>query len=375
MKKNIAIVNYHLEYKYTGEYSHLIKLKEILSEKYETELLIPDGIQKKLEQKNSTEKFGFKAKNILGIRKLLKQIDGKYSIIHLILPTPIFNILLIGLTFKSKLIVQFESNLWDISFKILLHGLKYDFVFFLTRVFLSNKYIAGFFGANADYYLVSTEYQKNELLNLNYPENKIKILPSLFIEPEKTNKSGEELKKLSDIKNNGVYLTYIGHFFAVKGIFFLINSLADLLKKRNMKLILAYSGLGDIYKIIKLIQRLDLTRHIIIIEKINVIELMNLSDILIFPYLTSMGTTLYPAVVMEVFSTKKKVLLPDLQIYKHFPEYNKNVYLYRNFDAKDFIIKVIYLLENKISNEDISNNIFDLKINIEGYLNLYNEFN
>lgn len=301
-------------------------------------------------------------KFFLTLKLLLKiiKISNKFDIIQLHLPTPAFSIIadfIKIITFNKKIIVVYEGHLLSLKLKDFINNLKTDFKFYFIRYLINNKFISFLSLKKCSKYIVSTKFQKNELLSLGYKENRISILPN-STDIEKFTPTIEGLKEFDElpIKNN--LLLYIGHFWDTKGVIDLIQAFNIIQKKNNhIKLVLAWSGLGNFEPINNLINKYNLDNKIIILGKVKVQNLIARTKLLILPYRYSFSTVMFPNLILEAFTVGIPVLTTNLPPLKEIIIENETGFLAEPFNPESLAKKILHILSlNSDELNIISNN-------------------
>jgi glycosyltransferase involved in cell wall biosynthesis len=363
--KNVCLITLRPEYKLGGQTESLINLAKQLNKKG-LEIGIIDPLNSNLlccDQENehfttgevTLNKFFLTLKLFLTIIKLSK----KFDILQIHLPTPAFSIfadLIKIFSFKKKVIVVYEGHLLKFCIKDFINNLKSDFKFYFIRYLINNKLISLLTLKLCSKYIVSTVFQKKELISLGYKESKIRIIPN-STDVEKFTPTIEGLKKFDNlpIKNN--LLLYIGHFWDTKGVADLIKAFNIIQSENNnLKLVLAWSGLGKFEPLNYLINKYNLENKIIILGKVKVQNLIARTKLLILPYRFSYSTVMFPNLILEAFTVGIPVLTTNLPPLTEIIKENETGFLTEPCNPDNLAKKIKYILTlnsdeiNKISN-------------------------
>ncbi len=178
----------------------------------------------------------------------------------------------------------------------------------ISHWLVKNKMGTYFSSFKCRYYIVSTHFQKRELLSLDIPEEKVVVIPfgisPKYFEPHNKKKARREF----GLKGDKI-ISYLGHFSPVKGVPDLIMSFKNIVKKNdNVLLLIARSGKGsETKKVFKLIREHDLNKKVIILGKVDVRKFISASDVMVLPY-THSSIPHFPLVMMESFAVGTPVI-------------------------------------------------------------------
>ena len=362
----VALIALRQETRLTGESESVIALTRLLNSKKGVQADIIKLEDKFLLEYKDSKTGDFFWKNIFKIPRLFLRLKkSDYDILHLFLPTPSFSFLadILHVVTNKKVIVTFEGFVVD-SFKM--RNFFKDTGFYLIRYLLNNPLIPIFSFHLAKGYIVSSEAQKKQL-DKYYYKNKIYIIPNLV--DDSRFKRYKDAKKI--FKLNKKTITYIGHFFDIKGIDFMLDSFHELMKKdKNYELVLAYSGLGNKNRILRKIRKMNLD-DVKILGKVDINQLLSATDIFYCPYNFVFGTNWFPSVILEAFYFNIPVISSDLKAIKEIVPNMERGILIRN---KAEFVKAVKLLENDKIRKSIINNqkrFIKEKLNKNNILNEY----
>ncbi|HVY01605.1 MAG TPA: glycosyltransferase, partial [Candidatus Nanoarchaeia archaeon] len=139
----------------------------------------------------------------------------------------------------------------------------------------------------ADEYIVHSEENKRQFLELNNTKKKIYVIPHGIIEFAKSNLSKEQLLKKYNFTKQDKIILFFGNIRPYKGLDVLIKSLPNISNK-NVKLIIAGKPWGSFEEYQKIIDELNLKDKITLFLDFNtqekIAELFKISDLAAFPY-------------------------------------------------------------------------------------------
>lgn len=199
-------------------------------------------------------------------------------------------------------------------------------------------------------------YMKREAISIVYP--------------------GIDSNKFKKIEHEKTFdIIFVGRFISIKGIDTLIEAVSKI--KEPIKVCLVGDG-PDKEKIKEKIKSYNLTKNFFIYSKIkdeDLISLYNKSKIGIFPSYAKEGVLL---TMLEAASCGLPILTTNSCSMPEFIEDNKNGLLFNPHDSNDLAKKIVYILENKALQEELSKKAeenvkskWDNKIRVEELYNVY----
>ena len=323
----ICLAAFHLEHGIAGETAAIFNLRNGLAERgLDITLLTPrvKKVDTAARPISHNEAVWFKVFNLMqGIRKL-NTLSEQMDIVHLQLPTPAFSCMadMVKTGKRSKKVVVFEGHLNDISWAKLVSQLPHAFRFYLVRALFNGKTIARLSRFKADQYVVSSAYQKRELLSLGVTQERIEVIPTM-VKESTASCSRQEARQALRLGEEPL-ITYIGHFFHAKGVETLIDAFPGILKRHpHARLILAWSGLGPRERIERHLKKKNILKESMIMGTVDVFRLMAASDVLVLPYAFSFGTICYPSIIIEAFSSGIPLVTSDIGPLKELCDDNR----------------------------------------------------
>lgn len=224
-----------------------------------------------------------------------------------------------------------------------------------------------------DLIVVQNENMQRELRNL-----KIKTNIELINSPIDTNKfiilnNKNKLKKKYGFQNKKIIL-YYGHFNRFKGVEYLINAF-KLIKDKNVNLVLIPSNDSQKNNYNSLINNYIFENRIKIFSaKSNLIEILNISNMVVLPYPELVSTESNPSCIIESLSCGVPVITSDLSVLKNV--FKNNILYSKPKDINSIAENIDLLLKNStlrkglIQKGIVFSKKFDIKFISEKYFNL-----
>ncbi|MBV9119763.1 MAG: glycosyltransferase family 4 protein, partial [Chloroflexi bacterium] len=227
--------------------------------------------------------------------------EGNHSdILHLALPTPAFSWVadMVGMACKAPVLVTFEGHLAQAA-QVLEAVRRPQSLKSRLPLWLVNN---GLFGRlsihRCQRYVVSSEYQRHELIALGVPADRISVLTNIVEDSklEMTDPAGA--RRLLGLPAKRPMVGYIGHFNDVKGVDVLAEAFARLIDTGNdFELALAWSGQRDAASIRRRLA--PVSAHVTWLGKVHVGSFLSAIDVLALPYRSTAGQGAYPSLVLE----------------------------------------------------------------------------
>lgn len=314
--------------------------------------------------------------------KKTRLISKKTDILQLYLPNPAFAFLGDIIAFKNKvpIIVVYESSLLDC--KQIMPYIKNSFFFYFSRIIFNNRLIAKLSKFTCRKYVISSQYQKEQLIHLGYLKEKLEVIPN-SIDTKKYNRfNKQEVRKKFGFSKDLIIITYLGHLTHNKGVDLLIKSFPVVLRKiPNVRLVLAWSELASgEKKIKKLIKEEILEDKVIILGEVDVPDFFSATDILVLPYRVTFATQLFPSTLLEAMSVGVPLVTTNIEPLSELFKDKKAALLVSPADSIKIAEAIINLLGDKKlrkeminSQKEIIQRKFSQEIIINKYLKLYKE--
>jgi glycosyltransferase involved in cell wall biosynthesis len=225
----------------------------------------------------------------------LRKHAPSFDIIHLFVISPGTNFTSRSLQgFEDKLFVTFGTPLASVPWK---HPNSQNLFHYLAK----NKFVARFWPVRYRKAVVSTRFQKDQLLSLGIPEKKIRVFSSWGIAPrEFLPYSRDAAKKGFGLQGKNV-VSYIGHFHHIKGVPYLIKAF-ELLEDKKAVLAIAWSKKGtQKKKVLSMIKNSPKRDKIKMFYTVDVRKFLAASEVTVLPY-TYLSLPHYPLVILEAFA-------------------------------------------------------------------------
>jgi len=231
-------------------------------------------------------------------------------------------------------------------------------------------------------YIVSTEFQKKQLLSLGVPQDKLEVIP-FGINPRKFEPyDRDKAKEKFELKGRKV-ISYLGHFSPQKGVPDLIAAFGQVTIKnsRDITLALAWSGKGaESKKVFNLIERYNLKDKVKIFGKVDVRKFLAASDMMVLPYIHD-SIPHFPLVMMEAFAMGLPVVSTDVGGISEMVKDNQTGLLVPPRNVKRLISAIQRLIDDSQLCERISKNErkefvekYNSDVIVKRYLKLYEEY-
>lgn len=362
MKKiNICLATLRNEFRLSGESQNFIHLKDGLRRtKMSVDFYTPLGVdisKTKLKKTKYESLFFVRFFKLIFLMFYLIINSRKYDVIHVNFPTPSFLIFgdIINIFSSSKVVVSFDSCLIDVPIiPLFIKSMRNDFLFYLSRIVVNNPLLGRLSLKLADSYVVSSNYQRKQLVKLGVSQRKVFCIPNMISDKNLVKKNRLVSRKRFGFKDEKVIL-YIGHFFHNKGLHLLFQAYSKLRFSPKTKLVIAWSGLGDIKKIDKLARKLNVSYKLL--SEVDVASLISAADVMVLPYVYNFGTTIYPSILLESFAVGIPVVTSDISLTEDFTSLQKACFAFRREDVTDLKLKMEYFLNKTAKDREALNNL------------------
>jgi glycosyltransferase involved in cell wall biosynthesis len=246
----------------------------------------------------------------------LVRLSSRVDLIQLHLPTPAFTTLadLVQALVRVPVLVYYEAHLVHVPDLWNLERVRAAPEFYLPRLLINNHLVARLGPQSAARYLVSSTYQKTQLLALGIPPRRIDLVPNLLPYDKLVHIPAETARARLDLPA-GRLLVYFGHYNHIKGVDVLVDAFRLLAHRfDDLKLVLAWSGVGHSPQVDALQQDPVLGKRVIQLGRVNVPELLAASDVVVLPYRLTIGQAVYPAALLEAMTANVPVVTSDLPL-------------------------------------------------------------
>ncbi len=266
---------------------------------------------------------------MLGILVRLVRLAPQVDLIQLNLPTPSFSIVadIVQLLVRVPVVVSYEAHLVQGSDLLRLDRLRAAPAFYVPRLLINNRWVARLTAHAAARYLVTSRYQKAELISVGVPSSRIRRVDNLVPYDKIPRAPRETMRAQLDLPP-GRIITYVGHYNHVKGVDILVRAFQQLAARYDdLYLVLAWSGQGASRDWLPLLDQPPLRGRAIQMGRVRVPDLMAASDVVVLPYRLTIGQAVYPAALLEAVAANVPVVTTDLPLLREFAERGQTVLL------------------------------------------------
>jgi glycosyltransferase involved in cell wall biosynthesis len=222
------------------------------------------------------------------------------EVLHLALPTPAFSWVgdVVQAGTATPVIVSYEGHLAPGGQLMRFSRLRRSWRTYLPLWGINN----GLFGRVTRYaaarYVVSSDHQRQELLTLGAPADRIDVVSNV-VEQEKLICGAPALaRQRLGLPEDRKVIGYIGHFNDVKGVDVLAAAFRQVLQQQpTAHLVLAWSGQGNPEPVRAPLAGLE--GHVTWLGKVHVGSFLCALDVLALPYRCTAGQGAYPSLVIE----------------------------------------------------------------------------
>ncbi len=354
--KKVDIFSFHVENKHTGEAESLITLEKFLSRAGVIMRVCPRSLKRILQNEDFSilprgENIFTKSLKFLNAMVNLNYARTDADIVHVFLPVPFLSFIVRGL--KTKRVITIEAPISCITLRELFSLLPFDFLFYLSRFLLNNNRLARFLVSRKEHYVVSTDYQRMQLQSIGICDSNIAVIPNICDSARYTKMDATVSREKNNIKGSPL-IAYVGHFLHYKGIESLIKAFYLLSSDiKESRLVLAWSGLGDVNRVKKLIGEYGLDDKVFLRKKVDVPSVLSACDILALPYLVDYGTVLYPSTLLECFNIGVPLVCSDVTSLRDVVKDGETAAVFKTGDVFAMKKAMVNLWENERLRERI----------------------
>lgn len=237
------------------------------------------------------------------------------DMLHLALPTPAFSAIgdIVAAACTSPVVVSYEGHLAPADKLLWPRRLRRSWRTYLPLWGVNN----GFFGRITHYgaarYVVSSEFQRRELLALGAPTGRLSVLTNVVEEEKLARCDPDQARERLHLPASKRLIGYIGHFNDVKGVDVLAQAFAALHERLpDAHLVLAWSGQGNPAPVLAPLAGLD--DAVTVLGKVHVGTFLCAVDALALPYRFTAGQGAYPSLVIEALHAGRPLVTSDLPL-------------------------------------------------------------
>jgi glycosyltransferase involved in cell wall biosynthesis len=276
--------------------------------------------------------------------RTVRGLAPEHDLVVLVLPNPCLGYLadIIKRLAKRPVVVNYESR-WHAfnSYRFAGDNLSWRNI---GRLTFFNRFTAMLCRKAADKYVVSTEFQKNELISIGYKKEQITVIPNCT----DTIKYSFQNDKKEDLHGNQKII-YIGHFNHSKGVDLLIHAMPGILRclpKAELSLISSGSG-NEFIRLSNLVDQFHLTKNIKFTrEIIDVPAYLSHARVLALPYRSLSKTRIIPSLILEGFSVGIPIVACDADPIRETIDDHKTGIIVPTNNSEKLAEGVIELLTN-----------------------------
>jgi len=222
------------------------------------------------------------------------------DVVHLALPTPAFSwvgdIVQSGTT--TPVIVSYEGHIAPGGQLLRPSRLRRSWRTYLPLWAVNNGMFGRITRYDAARYVVSSEYQRQELAALGAPAERLDVVSNVVEQDKLARCEPAAARRRLRLPEGKKLIGYIGHFNDVKGVDVLAAAFAQLVQRQpDAHLVLAWSGQGNPEPVRTPLAGLD--DHITWLGKVHVGTFLCALDVLALPYRCTAGQGAYPSLVIE----------------------------------------------------------------------------
>lgn len=249
------------------------------------------------------------------------------DVIQLNLPTPAFSMVgdLLQTLVRVPVVVGYEAHLVSARDLLRLNYLTQAPGFYAPRLLINNRLAARLTLHRAARYVVSSQYQKAELVALGLAPDRIRLIPTVLPDDKLVRSSREAARTALP---PGRLITYVGHYNHVKGVDVLIRAFQILGSRfADLHLVLAWSGVGPSRRVEQLLGDPALDGRVHQLGQVHVPDLLGASDLVVLPYRLTIGQAAYPATLLEALAANIPVVTTDLPLLRELTAGGKTALL------------------------------------------------
>ena len=257
-----------------------------------------------------------RALQMLNTVRRLPDLAQRVDLIHLNLPTPAFSFAAEWLQRQVNVpvVAGYEAHLTALDELRQNSYLRSSPRFYLPYLLVNNRWVAKHASYGCAQYVVASQYQAQELLQLGVPDKAIAVIGNL-VDTSKLHRSPRSEARAQLGLPDGKLITYYGHFHHVKGLDLLIRAFPRIAASLpDAHLAIAWSGRGSGKELHRLIQQTGVAERIIVLGKVDVGQFLSASDVAVFPYRLSIGQQAFPNCVLEAIHLGVPLVTGDLPL-------------------------------------------------------------
>jgi glycosyltransferase involved in cell wall biosynthesis len=269
------------------------------------------------------------------------------DVLHLNVPTPAFGVLADTLQIATRrpLVVGFEAHLASVP--AVAARLLQAPEFYGPRIVVNNGLVSRITLRRAQRYVVSSEYQRRELLALGYDGSRVRVIPNLIDEDKLRRWDSAEARRALGLPN-GRIVAFVGHYHDVKGHDVLIDAFRRIRTRvADSWLVLGWSGIGSPARVHAAIERAGIGDRVIELGRLDVGQLFSAADVVALPCRFTIGQEAFPGTVIEAMWIGAPLVTSELPLLAELADQGANALLAPPGDAAALADEILRLLADK----------------------------
>lgn len=290
--------------------------------------------------------LGPKLARILSIARAISAAARDCDLLHFNLPTPAFGALadVVQITVRRPAVVGFEAHLASVPATLARVAAAPEF--YGPRIVINNGLVARVTLRRAQRYVVSSQYQRDELLALGYGRGHIEVIPNLVDTGKLARHPKAEARATLGLPDAPL-VAFLGHYHDVKGHDVLIRAFPRILEAvPSARLVLGWSGIGNHARVQAEIARMGIGHAIVELGRVPVGELFSAADVVALPYRFSIGQAAFPGTVLEAMWVGVPLITTRLPLLEELVDHGRTGLLAAPGDADDLAVQTVRLLQD-----------------------------
>lgn len=268
------------------------------------------------------------------------------DVLHFNVPTPGFGALadLVHALVGRPMVVGFEAHLAHIPSA--LARVRVAPEFYIPRMLINNGLVARLTRHRSERFVVSSEYQRRELLAIGYDPLRIHLIPNLVDSKKLGNRPKDEARAALGLPEAPL-VAFLGHYHDVKGHDVLIRAFPRVLAAApSTRLVLAWSGIGSRSRVQAEVARAGIGHALVELGRLPISELLSAADVVALPYRLSIGQAAFPGTVLEAMWVGVPLVTSRLPLLEEVIEHERTGLLAQAGDSSDLAAQIVRLLED-----------------------------
>jgi glycosyltransferase involved in cell wall biosynthesis len=237
------------------------------------------------------------------------------ELVHLALPTPAFGWLadVVRRHAGVPVVAGFEAHLASPGQLRRAWQRPATLRTYLPLCGVNNRLFSRLGGRRCEAYVVSSDYQREELLSLGFPPERVTVLANAVEDGKLLPCEPRLARRRLGLPPRRPVVGYLGHFNDVKGVDVLAAAFRDVAAALpGAVLALAWSGQGDARPVRERLAGLE--DRVVWLEKVHVGTFLSAVDALALPYRSTAGQGAYPSLVLEALHAGTPLVTTDLPL-------------------------------------------------------------